>query len=218
MKSCVHCTSLMRCVNSSEWRNCEPHLISPRQMGWLRDLIKPLWGWLGSWEKTNNSWWARTSGWNSAHLQCHPICHDRVQPTLFNVWTQAKAPSQLLLPHFKKHRGPQERCLHQACGWICSHCLRPIEGHPSRGPDPVYSRGSETEVVLGLENRYCRFEAWWSCLSQGRCLSKEEEDQGQIGGQASQSGASDHDRHPLIWQWKTNTDIHVSYITTSSSS
>ena len=55
------------------------------------------------------------------------------------------------------------------------------------------------KMVLWLENRCHRFEAWQSCLSQGRCLSREEEDQGQMGGQASQSGASDHDRHPLIW-------------------
>ena len=44
--------SLMRCVNSLEWRNCKPYLTTPRWMGWWRGLIKPLCGWLGSWEKT----------------------------------------------------------------------------------------------------------------------------------------------------------------------
>ena len=32
--------SLMRCVNSSVWRNCKPHLTTPRWMGWWRSLIK----------------------------------------------------------------------------------------------------------------------------------------------------------------------------------
>ena len=41
----------MRCVNSSTWRNYEPCLIIPRQMGWWKGLIKPLCRWLGSWEK-----------------------------------------------------------------------------------------------------------------------------------------------------------------------
>ena len=48
-----------------------------------------------------------------------------VQSTLFNVWVQAKAPSWL--PHLKEYRGPKERCLHQMCRWIHSHCLRLIE-------------------------------------------------------------------------------------------
>ena len=44
--------SLMICVNSLASRNCEPHLTTHRQMGWWRGLIKPLYWWLGSWEKT----------------------------------------------------------------------------------------------------------------------------------------------------------------------
>ena len=44
--------SLMRCVNSSAWRNCGPHHTTHRWMGWWRDHIKPLCKWLGSWEKT----------------------------------------------------------------------------------------------------------------------------------------------------------------------
>ena len=44
-------------------------------------------------------WLTRTSGWNSAHLQCHPICCDGVQSTLSNVWMQAKVPSWILFPH-----------------------------------------------------------------------------------------------------------------------
>ena len=39
-------------VNSSLWRSCKPHLITPWQMGLWRGLIKPLCGQLGSWEKT----------------------------------------------------------------------------------------------------------------------------------------------------------------------
>ena len=38
------------------------------------------------------------------------------QLTLFDVWMQAKAPSQLLLPHLKECRGPKARCLCQVCG------------------------------------------------------------------------------------------------------
>ena len=102
------------------------------------------------------------------------------------------------MPHLKEHRGPQERHLLQACGWIHSYWFRLLEDCPPRGPSPVYCRSSKTEMVLWLENRYHRFEAWWSCLSQGRCLSREEEDHVQMGGQASWGGASDHNRCPLI--------------------
>ena len=85
---------------------------------------------------------------------------------------QAQAPSWLSFPHLKEHRGPQVRHLHQVCGWIRSHCSRLIEGHPSWGPGPVYSRGSKTEMVLWPENRCHRIEAWQSCPSQGRCFSR----------------------------------------------
>ena len=102
-------------------------------------------------------------------------------------------------PTLRSGRGPKDWHLFQVCGWICSHCMRPIEGHPSRGPGPVYGRGSKTKMVLWPENRCHRIEAWWTHPSQGRCLSREEEDQGQMGGQASWGGVSDCNRHPLIW-------------------
>ena len=58
---------------------------------------------------------ARTSGWNSAHLQCHLIHCDGVQSTLFNVWMQTKAPSWLLLPTFRRaevpRRGASTKCV-----------------------------------------------------------------------------------------------------------
>ena len=76
----------------------------------------------------------------------------------------------------------------------------------SRGPGPVYGRGSQTEMVLQLENRHHRFEAWQSCPNQGRHFSREEEDLGQMGRQVSWGSMSDHDRYPLIWSerpaWK----------------
>ena len=121
---------------------------------------------------------ARSSGWNSACLWCHLICHDGVQLTLSDVWAQAKAPSQLLLPHLKECIGPRVRHLCQVCGWIHSYCTRLLEGLSLRGPSPIYSRSSKTEVVLQPEDWCHRFEIWWSCPSQGRCLSREEEDQG----------------------------------------
>ena len=73
-----------------------------------------------------------------------------------------------------------------------------IEGCPSWGPGPVYGRGSKTQMLLWLENKCCRIEAWQSCPNQGRHFSREEEDQGQVGGQTSWGRMSDHDRHPLI--------------------
>ena len=56
---------------------------------------------VNDWEagRRQKGWLARTSGWNSASLQCHPIHYDGVHPTLFNVWIQAQAPSQLLIPY-----------------------------------------------------------------------------------------------------------------------
>ena len=41
---------------------------------------------------------------------------------------------------------------------------------------------SMTELVLWLKDRHCGFEAWWSCLSEGWCLSGKEEDKRQVGG------------------------------------
>ena len=43
------------------------------------------------WEagRRQESWLAITHGWNSACLQCHPICSYQVQSTLFNAWTMA---------------------------------------------------------------------------------------------------------------------------------
>ena len=109
-------------------------------------------------------------------------------------------------PHLKQQRGHQERCICQVCGWIHSHCLGPIEGHSSRGQGLVYSRGSKTEMVLWPENRFHRIEAWQSYPSQGRCFLREEEDQGQMGEQASGGSMWDHDRCPLVWSerptWK----------------
>ena len=73
--------------------------------------------------------------------------------------------SRLLVDfYFPTLRGTElpKRHLCQACWQISSHI-------------PVYSRGSETETVLWLENRCCRIEAWQSCLSQGRFLSREKE-------------------------------------------
>ena len=49
--------------------------------------------------------------YNATQSEC-----DGVQPTLSDVWVQAKVPSQLLLPHLKEHRGPKVRCLYQSCG------------------------------------------------------------------------------------------------------
>ena len=72
---------------------------------------------MNDWEagRRQKGWLARISGWNSAQLQCHPICHNRVQSTLSNVWTLAKAPSQLLLPTFRSaevpKRGTSAKCV-----------------------------------------------------------------------------------------------------------
>ena len=60
----------------------------------------------------------------------------------------------------KECRGPQARHLCKVCGWKCSHCSRAVEGHPSWGPGPVYGRGSKTEMLLQLQNRCHRTEAW----------------------------------------------------------
>ena len=108
-----------------------------------------------------------------------------VQPTPFNVWAQAKAPCQFLFPHLKECRGAQVRCLHPMCGWIYSHC--------SRGPSSVYGR---SHIMAG--KLVCRFETWQSHSSQGRHLSREEEDQLQIGGLAAWGCTSDCNGHPLI--------------------
>ena len=105
----------------------------------------------------------------------------------------------LLLPHLMESRGPKVRHLHQACGWICSYCKRPLDGCSSRGSSPIYGRSSKTEAVLQLEDWHHRFETWQSCPGQGRCLSREEEDHGQMGEQASGGSVSDHDRCPLVW-------------------
>ena len=165
----------MRCVTSSAWGDCGPHLTTPGE-------------WVGG-EVTSNHYvndqeagrgqkgqLARTSGWNSTYLQCHPIHHGAVQSTLFNVWTPAKAPSWPLLPHLEECRGPQEWHLCQVCGRIHGHCLRLIKGHPPRDQDPVDGRGPMTEMVLWPENRCCGSEAWQSGPSQGQCLPGKEED------------------------------------------
>ena len=88
------------------------------------------------------------------------VCSDWVQPTLFEILVQAKAPSWYLFPHLKEHRGAQARHLHLACWGICRHCLRLLESCFSRGPSSVYGRGSETEAVLWLENWCHSFETW----------------------------------------------------------
>ena len=54
-------------------------------------------------------------------------------------------------------------------------------------------------MVLQPENRCHSIEAWQSHPSQGRHFLREEEDQGQMGAQASWGSMSDHNRHPLIW-------------------
>ena len=101
-----------------------------------------------------------------------------------------------------KH-GASAKCVDE---YVASHCSRPIEGQPSWDPGPVYGRGSKTEMVLWPEYRCHRIEAWWSLPSKCRQSSREEEDQGEMGGQVSWGNMSDHNRHPLIWSegqaWK----------------
>ena len=73
-------------------------------------------------------------------------------------------------------------------------------------------------MVLWPENRHHRFEARWSHLSQGRCLSREEKDPWMDGRTSLMRWCI------RLWQtsphmkWKTSRDIHMSYIATSSSS
>ena len=113
---------------------------------------------------------AITFAWNSTCLQCHPLCSYRVQSTLFNVQTKAKAPSLLLLPCHLQHQGPHKRDLHQACGWICSFCLVLIEDCPVGGKEPIDGRGMLTKMVLWLKDNQCEPETWWPGTSEGRCF------------------------------------------------
>ena len=58
----------------------------------------------------------------------------------------------------------------------------------------------DTNALLWLENRHALgLKPGNLCPSQGRCLSREEEDQRQMEGQASWGSMSDCDRCPLIW-------------------
>ena len=85
--------------------DCRPCPTTPTLMGWYWDHTRQLCAWLGSWVKTKKPT-AITFGWNSACLQCHPICSYWVQFTLFDVWMTALAPSWLCLPHRWQQWGP----------------------------------------------------------------------------------------------------------------
>ena len=100
------------------------------------------------------------------------------------------------------------RYLCQVCGWICSYCSRPLECHPPRGPSPVYGRSLKTEMAPWPENRYHRFEAWWSCLYQGRCHSREQEDHGQMEGQTPQCSVSDVPSYKMKDQQGNSCILH----------
>ena len=155
------------------WRSCKPHLTTPDK--WTGGKVSSN-HYVNDCEagRRQKGQLARTSDWNSAHLQCHLIWSDGVQPTLFNLWTQAKAPSWSLLPHLEEHRGPHNRCLCQVCGRIPT-----VQNHLRAALQEAQTQSmteAQTKMVLWPENRCCRFEVWQSCLSQGRCLSREEED------------------------------------------
>ena len=77
---------------------------------------------------------------------------------------------------------------------------------------------NKTEVVPWLENRSNRIETWQSHPSQSRHLSREEEDQGQMGGQASWGSTADHDRHPLVWSERPWLGYETGVCSTMSSS
>ena len=186
---------LMRCVNSSAWRSCEPSLITPRQIGWWRGLTKPLCRWLGSWKKIK-----KLTG--PGHLAKIVYTYNATQsvmmgysPHYLMFGCRPRLPVDFYFPTLRSAEVLK-------CGTsakLCGHCWRLIEGCPSRGPGLVYNRGLKTKMVLWTENRHHKSEAWQSCASQGRCLWREEENQGQMGGQDSWGSTSGHDRHPLVW-------------------
>ena len=101
---------------------------------------------------------------------------------MFGHWP--RLPVNFYFPTLRSVEGPgrgmSTSCVNEYVATV-RDCLRDCS---SRGPSPVYGRGSETEVVLQLENMCHRFETWQYQPSQGRCLSIEEEDQGQMGVQA----------------------------------
>ena len=71
---------------------------------------------------------------------------------------------------------------------------------PFKRPKPsLWQKLQDRRWYYDQKTRCHRLEYWWSCLSQGKSLSREEEDHGQMANKTSQGGVSDHDKHPLIW-------------------
>ena len=142
-------------------------------------------------------------------------------PTLLNVWVTGQgSQANFYFPTLRSTEIPKWGDLYQACGWICSLLFRDhLKAALQEARSSVYGRRSKTEMVLWLENWHHRFETWWSCPSQGGYLSREEEDQGQMGGQATWGSTPDHDRclliqseGPALW-----TFTHLIIATSSSS-
>ena len=84
------------------------------------------------------------------HAYNHPICHDGVQPTLSDVWVQAKAPSQLLLPNLKEHRDPKRvvstKCVDQYIATVWDHLKTTLQDAQAQS----MGESSKTEMVLQL--------------------------------------------------------------------
>ena len=152
---------LTRCVNSSAWRSCDTISYHP-QTNWLVESShQTIMQMIGEAGRRQKGQLARTSGWTSACLQCHPIHHDGVQSTLSNAWMQAKAPSQTFntLP-LGGQRSQKEVPLPSM--WINTWLLSETNwGLPSKRPR--CSQQQKTQRQKGYNNQKYRchgFETW----------------------------------------------------------
>ena len=134
-------------------------------------------------------------------------------------WAQPKAPSQILLPHLKVHRGPKVRCLCQVCGWICSYCMRSLEGLLFKRPKPsLQQKLKDRSSIMTRKIDTIGFKPG------NLVLVKADAFQGKRKIMDRWEDMPHEVVHQIAWQmsphmkWKTSMGIHTFYITTGSSS
>ena len=163
------------------WRSCEPCLTTPRWMGWWRGPSKD---YADDWNAVRR----KKADWPGCLAE---IVHtyNATRSTVIEYSShylmfgcRPRLPVNFYFPTLRRAEEPRR-------GTSTMH----VDEYIATVWDQLRATLQEAQIHSTAEAQIHKwyydqkigtigFEAMWSCLSQGRCLSREEEDQGQMGG------------------------------------